>query len=86
MDLLNLLLEKRGLTWSDYVEMNNPDHADLLDIDKMADELDIIYKNGEKIVILPDFDMDGDMSGVVLHAGLSELGFNSELYIPSSKN
>jgi len=33
MDLLNLLLEKRGLTWSDYVEMDNPDHADLLDID-----------------------------------------------------
>ena len=86
MDLLNLLLEKRGLTWSDYVEMDNPDHADLLDIDKMADELDDIYKNGEKIVILPDFDMDGVMSGVVLHAGLSELGFNSELYIPSSTN
>ena len=86
MDLLNLLLEKRGLTWSDYVEMDNPDHADLLDINKMSDELDDIYKNGEKIVILPDFDMDGVMSGVVLHAGLSELGFNSELYIPSSTN
>lgn len=86
MDLLNLLLEKRGLTWSDYVEMNNPEHTDLLDINKIADELDIVYKNNEKIVILPDFDMDGVMSGVVLHAGLSELGFNSELYIPSSQN
>ena len=84
MDLLKLTLERRGLDWSKYVEISNPDHADLLDIDKMADNLDEIYHNKEKIVILPDFDMDGVMSGVVLHAGLSELGFNSELFIPSS--
>ena len=84
MDLLKLTLERRGLDWSKYVEMSNPDHSDLLDIDKMADNLDEIYHNKEKIVILPDFDMDGVMSGVVLHAGLSELGFNSELFIPSS--
>ena len=45
MDLLNLLIEKRGLTWSDYVEMNNPEHADLLDVDTLADELDIVYKS-----------------------------------------
>ena len=84
MDLLKLTLERRGLDWSKYVEMSNSDHADLLDIDKMADDLDEIYHNKEKIVILPDFDMDGVMSGVVLHAGLSELGFNSELFIPSA--
>lgn len=84
MDLLKLTLERRGLDWAKYIEMSNPDHADLLDIDKMADNLDEIYHNKEKIVILPDFDMDGVMSGVVLHAGLSELGFNSELFIPSS--
>lgn len=84
MDLLKLVLERRGLDWSKYIDMSNPDHSDLLDIDKMADALDEIYHNKEKIVIFPDFDMDGTMSGVVLHAGLSELGFNSELFIPSS--
>lgn len=84
MDLLKLVLERRGLDWSRYMEMSNDAHAELLDVDKMADELDTIYKNKEKIVILPDFDMDGVMSGVVLHAGLSEMGFDSELFIPSS--
>ena len=84
MDLLKLVLERRGLDWSKYLDMSTPDHADLLDIDKMADELDIVYHNKEKIVVFPDFDMDGVMSGVVLHAGLSELGFNSELFIPSA--
>ena len=84
MDLLKLVLERRGLDWSKYLEMSNAEHSDLLDIDKMADELDLIYNNKEKIVVFPDFDMDGDMSGVILHAGLSEMGFNSELFIPSS--
>ena len=84
MDLLKLTLERRGLDWSKYLEMSNPEYADLLDIDRMADELDEIYHNNEKIVIIPDFDMDGVMSGVVLHAGLSEMGFNSELFIPSA--
>ena len=56
MDLLKLTLERRGLDWAKYVEMSNPDHADLLDIDKMADDLDEIYHNKEnhyeKIIIL----------------------------------
>lgn len=84
MNLLQLFLERRGLDWSSYLEMSDSKHDDLLDIDKMADVLDDIYKNNEKIVVLPDFDMDGDCSAVVLHAGLSELGFNSELFVPSS--
>lgn len=85
MDLLKLVLERRGLTWTDYIDMSDPTHADLLDVDTMADALDDIYNKQEKIVVLPDFDMDGVMSGVVLHAGLSELGFNSELFIPSTE-
>lgn len=84
MDLLNLILKNRGMTWSDYVAMSDPTHADLLDIDRMADCLDDTFKNQETIVVLPDFDMDGDMSAVILHAGLSELGFKSQLYVPLS--
>ena len=42
MNLLKLFLERRGLDWSSYLEMSDPNHADLLDIDKMADILDDI--------------------------------------------
>lgn len=84
MDLLKLLLERRGMTWSEYVSFSSSEKNDLLDIDKMADALDDVYNKGDKIVVLSDFDMDGIMSEVVLYAGLSELGFNVECFIPSS--
>lgn len=38
------------------------------------------------IVFMPDFDMDGIMSGVVGFAGLFELGFNISLHVPDPKD
>ncbi len=42
-----------------------------------------IKHDGLKIVIYTDFDVDGIMTSVVAYAGLSELGFNVELFHPT---
>ena len=84
--LFKLMLERRGMTYEDLYEMDNPEHAVLKDCDVLCERLYKARVSNEKIVILPDFDMDGIMSGVVGYAGLSELGFNVELYIPDSKD
>lgn len=39
-----------------------------------------------RVVVLPDFDMDGIAAGTVLHAGLSLLGFRTSLYKPVPNN
>jgi single-stranded-DNA-specific exonuclease len=77
-----LLRRKRGLTDEYLIDINNPFHEELKDVDRMAAELHRIRMAGEQIVVLPDFDMDGITSGVLGWAGLNELGFNAELYIP----
>lgn len=80
--LFGLLRQKRGWT-DDYLSsINDPSHEDLLDVDRMAAELQRIHDAGEQIVVLPDFDMDGVTSGVIGWAGLNELGFDTRLYIP----
>lgn len=80
--LFSMLCRKRG--WSDdyLMEINDPFHEELRDVDRMAAELHRIRMSGEQIVVLPDFDMDGITSGVIGWAGLNELGFDARLYIP----
>lgn len=52
------------------------------DEDKLMLKLKYIRDTKQKIVILPDFDMDGISSGLILYAGLSLFGFNTALYAP----
>ena len=52
----------------------------------MLIRLERIRKDGSKLVILPDFDMDGISAGAILYAGLSLLGFDCELYAPDTGN
>lgn len=78
--LYNKFLENRGLTKEYLEQINDSHHKDLKDIDKMAEMLQDIYLSSEKIVVLPDFDMDGIASSVVGFSGLAELGFNVSLY------
>lgn len=80
--LFDLVVDRQG--WSDdYLKDVNTDidHS-LYDNYRMSDALQIIYKNQENIVVLPDFDMDGISSGIMLHAGLTELNFKSHIIIP----
>lgn len=83
--LIRRMFETRGYT-SDYLsDINVSDHDTLLSIDTMCQTLHDIHDCQSVITVLPDFDMDGIMSGVTGFAGLAELGFNVRLYIPDPK-
>lgn len=82
--LLQQFLTSRGINAEMFANITNYEIEHLHDVDKFAD---IIYKykmSQELIVIIPDFDMDGIMSGVLGFAGLTELGLNVALYAPDS--
>lgn len=81
-DLFALMCARRGWTPERLTELDDPSHPDLKDLDAMAEALHIVHESGERIVIIPDFDMDGISSGVLGHAGLAELGFTVGLHIP----
>ena len=83
-DITKLLLERRGFT-DDYLSaIENPEHGLLKDIDLLCERLHRIQMENAKIAIVPDFDMDGIMSGVCGYAGLSALGFDCELFRPNT--
>lgn len=80
--LFRVLKKNRGWTEEYLAEINDPSHDELQNVDAMIAELRRLRTSNECIVVLPDFDMDGIASGVIAWAGLSELGFNVQLYIP----
>lgn len=81
-NLFDLFLERRGVTSSWYHDFDAHCGSKLARIDEMCSILDGIHERHEKIVVLPDFDCDGVMSGVVGYAGLLELGFEAGLFHP----
>lgn len=80
--LLSTVLANRGYDDSFIDEISVYDHARLANVDALTERLAEIHDSQAPITIYPDFDMDGIMSGTVLYAGLSELGFDVELYVP----
>lgn len=80
--LFSLLCTRRG--WSDEYLRNiqSAEHDVLKDLTAMVDVLEDARVAGDKIVIAPDFDMDGISSGVLGYAGLAELGFDVEMHLP----
>lgn len=87
---MNYLLEKtfenRGYT-SEFLEsINCSEHRLLEHIDTLCEKLHEIHESGHKIVIYPDYDMDGIAAGVCNFAGLSELGFAVSLFIPNPED
>lgn len=80
--LVELMLSRRGLTAASYAAMDAPLDVAVEGEAAVVERLHVIKTEGRKIVVLPDFDMDGIMSGVVGLAGLSQLGFDVELYVP----
>lgn len=81
-DLFEILRDRRGWTTEHLREINDPTHEPLMDMDAVVEELHRFHTSGDKLVVVPDFDMDGITSGVIGLAGLSELGFNVRLYRP----
>lgn len=84
--LIEKMLAKRGITPDIWESYNDPGHGLLAHVDELAEKLHQVHDAGEEITILPDFDMDGIMSGTVGYAGLSALGFDVNLFVPNPKD
>lgn len=84
--LIRKMFESRGLTEKDVSDINLSDHGELLGTQDFIDNVSRWARDGVPITILPDFDMDGIMSGVTFYAGLAEIGCDVELFMPSIDN
>lgn len=80
--LIKRTFENRGYTDEYIQEINNYSHDVLKDSDVLCQKLKNIHDEKKHLVIIPDFDMDGIMSGVCNFTGFAELGFVVSLFIP----
>lgn len=80
--LTDLFLKRRGYTPEYLKQISDPSHQKLLNVEKLAQILKFVHDTESRIVIMPDFDCDGDSAATVGFAGLSQLGFNVGVYIP----
>lgn len=80
--LFDVIRERRGWSYDQLKNLNDPTHAPLKDMDVMVDILHRIHTENRHLVIMPDFDMDGITSGVIGYTGFAELGFTVDLYVP----
>lgn len=75
-ELTAQFLERRGFaTFADYRSFDDDTHAPLTSIDAACQLLRAAQVASVPVLVMPDFDCDGVMSGTLLVAGLSELGF-----------
>lgn len=81
--IMQKVFEHRGYTQDFIDNLDNPSHPVLKDTDKIVNRLKTAHDAGEKVIIIPDFDMDGIMSGVIGMAALDEMGFNVKLHVPN---
>jgi single-stranded-DNA-specific exonuclease len=76
-------LETRALFCNPNYESGTHDPYLLVDMEKAVERLLSAQKKNEKVAIYSDFDCDGIPGAVVLHDGLTRLGFTDlEVYIP----
>ena len=74
--------ERMGWTDQYLKSINSPEHPLLKDIDQMSMALEILRTSDKEITIVPDFDTDGICAGMILYAGLNEIGLTTNLHIP----
>ena len=76
--IMQKVFEHRGYTQDFIDNLDNPSHPVLKDTDKVVNRLKTAHDAGEKVIIIPDFDMDGIMSGVIgMALATSEASFSS---------
>lgn len=82
--LIKTMFENRGYSASFLRDINVPDYDNLKDIDTLVVRLKELHDQHIPITIYPDFDMDGISAGTLGFAGLAELGFNVNLFVPDA--
>ena len=81
--LIERMFENRGYTLDYLHEINVSSYDTLKDIDTLAVRLKELHDEQLPVTVYPDFDMDGIASGTIGFAGLSELGFKVNLFVPN---
>lgn len=84
--LAAVLFDRLGWTKEFLAAIDDGAHPELRDLDRLLTILNLVREQRTKIVVMPDFDTDGVTSGITAYAGLSQLGFDVELYIPDYAN
>ena len=82
LELFTRVRERMGWTDQYLKSINSPEHPLLKDIDQMSMALEILRTSDKEITIVPDFDTDGICAGMILYAGLNEIGLTTNLHIP----
>ena len=83
--LVDLMFARRDMSHSDYLDMERLVSGELQGMDGVVEALHEVFEQvseTQTIIVIPDFDMDGIMSGTLLVPGLSERGFPVELFVP----
>lgn len=83
--LISRMLANRGYDEDFLAGIDRCGHSLPLHVDEMCARLRVHRDEGNQIVLLTDFDMDGISSGVIGFAGLAEMGFDVALYMPSTE-
>ncbi len=89
MELLDTLLQKRGITSEDKDKFLSPKYTDLhdpflmRDVERACVRIFQAVENKEKIVVYADYDCDGIPGAVILTDLFKKIGYkNFEIYIP----
>lgn len=82
LELFNRVRERMGWTDQYLKSINDAQHPLLKDIDQMVMALEILRSTDKEITIVPDFDTDGICAGMILYAGLNEIGLTTNLHVP----
>lgn len=84
---MNILLEKHfekcGFDSDFFTTYEDKAVDEMQNVRVLCEQLHSIRRNNRQIVIYTDFDVDGIMSSIVAYAGLSELGFDVQLFPPT---
>ena len=84
--LLKKYFEKKGYTYEKLAELETPASQPLMDTEKLCRNLKEIHDKQLHLVLIPDFDCDGIMSGLVGFTGFKELSFNVNLFVCDPKD
>jgi len=82
--LMSAVFESRGYAADFYSQIETVSKNTMKDIDTLCEILHGFKERQERVVVLPDYDMDGICAGTIGFAALSEMGFQVSLYIPDN--